>query len=473
MTAYLPPDPPVPEPESLIGPWRVKDCVGGGSNGVVFRAVHSKRPEAGNFAFKLAMAPDDERFLREAQLLARIHHPSVPRYEGSGFWKSSGGEHYPYLVMQWVEGVRLYEWAAQHGLTLRQAAKLLAQMARALEATHEYGVHRDVKGDNVLVSPEGRLTLVDFGCCWYPDSRPLTDSPIPPGTDVYRSPQLLRFRYLHRRDAEAYYEFQPSDDVYALGVTAYRLLTGKYPPPPTDPECADNPRRPRPPEIRAPVGLEERCPEFSALLMRMLSKEPAARGSAGEVAEALERLARYADRTVDSPWLERSLSLTAGQAKSPGLIRQHEPKVLASLVAFGVVLTALVLVVVLLVGRSADQREVAAGEPPKTASGGEKPDAGTVGMGNAALASVAPASDIPKVEQAVTRDLPERPFDGQKRPPCSSDEQPIKGGCWIPVGGKKPPCKDGWYEHEERCYAPFILLQSPPRTSEEPEKSRR
>ncbi len=176
MAAHFSPDTRAPKPEVLIGPWRVEERIGSGNNGVVFRAVHARQPGAGSYALKLARGPDDERFLREAQLLARIHHPAVPRYEGSGFWKGPGGKYYPYLVMQWAEGLRLYDWAELNGLTLRQALRLLAQVARALEATHVYGVHRDVKGDNVLVSPEGRVTLVDFGCCWYPDARPLTDS---------------------------------------------------------------------------------------------------------------------------------------------------------------------------------------------------------------------------------------------------------------------------------------------------------
>lgn len=198
--------------------------------------------------------------------------------------------------------------------------------------------------------------------------------------------------------------------------------------------------------------------------MRMLSKEPEARGTAGAVAQELERLSRCARGGVDRPWLERSSPVSTGQAKLPSLTRRLEPKMLESLFVACTGLAALALV--LLFGWFPE-------DPPKMLSGGEKPDAGMVRMGSAALCSGAPASNIPGVEQAVARDVPGRPFDGQKRPPCSSDEQPIKGGCWIPVGGKKPPCKEGWYEHEERCYAPFILLHAPPRTSEEPEKSRR
>jgi serine/threonine protein kinase len=456
------PGPQVAERDTLIGPWRVLDQVGSGGNGMVFRAVHAYRPEAGLYAFKLAMEPEDDRFEREAQLLARIRHPSVPRYEGSGFWISPVGQVHPYVVMQWAEGLPLYDWGARYGLTLRQAMRLLAQLARALEATHVYGVHRDVKGDNVLVSPQGHVMLVDYGCCWYSDARPITDTPIPPGTHPYRSPQLLRFKYRYRRDPHAYYEFQPSDDVYALGVTAYRLLTGRYPPPRTDPECADDPRRLRPPELSAPPELEARCPELSALVMRMLSEDPAARGSAGELAEAFERLVKKAGRAADLPWVERSSRLPIEKETQQGPVGGLELKELLPRLAVPVALVALAL----LLGKSVDPGDEV--DEPRAPGASGKPDAGTVGMGNTALASVAPASEIPEDEQEVSRDMPDRPFDGQKRPPCSSDEQPINGGCWIPVGGKKPPCKEGWFEYEGRCYAPFILLKSPPPTSDEP-----
>ncbi|HEX8701681.1 MAG TPA: phosphotransferase, partial [Myxococcaceae bacterium] len=117
----------------------MRESVGRGSYGEVFRVVPKDRPEAGSYALKVAHKPGDERFEREAWLLSRVSHPSVPRLEESGKWKSPQGESHPYLVMQWVEGMSLYAWALEHGLTLRQAISQLAQAARALEAVHRYG----------------------------------------------------------------------------------------------------------------------------------------------------------------------------------------------------------------------------------------------------------------------------------------------------------------------------------------------
>jgi serine/threonine protein kinase len=440
----------------------VRERIGSGSHGVVFHAVSADRPESGSYALKLALEPGDARFEREAQLLSRLSHPSVPRLEGSGSWKSPRGETYPYVVMQWVEGLSLYEWAAKYGLTLRQAIEQLAQVARALEATHRHGVHRDVKGGNVRVSAQGHAVLLDFGSCWYPGASPLTGRAMPPSTGPYRSPQLLFFEYALALGAGQYYEAQPADDVYALGITAYRLLAGVYPP--RDSDSDDSAVR-----LVAPRGLDDACPELSALILRMLSEDPQARGSAGEVAAALERLLEYPRPALERPWVENPSQPPTEKTHRLAPLEYTMRDQAALWVLAGSFFFLLLLWVLPM--RNGDQREGAFTKPQRRQRTPGTPDAGTSGLGEDATASVAPAETSPVSQGKITRELPKRPLDGQKRPPCPQrGAVAINGGCWWrPVEADTAPCESGLYEYAGRCYIPVLTAVERVPTSEEPQ----
>ncbi|QSQ28141.1 protein kinase [Pyxidicoccus parkwayensis] len=118
---------------------------GRGSYGIVFRAVHALQQDAEPVALKLAVNLWDARFAREAELLSRIHHPAVPRLLDHGHWQPRQTLSFPWLVMEWIEGLPLYEWAYAQRPSSRQVLQLLARLARALDATHSAGgLHRDV-----------------------------------------------------------------------------------------------------------------------------------------------------------------------------------------------------------------------------------------------------------------------------------------------------------------------------------------
>jgi serine/threonine protein kinase len=458
MKAQLPPDPPAPEYGSLVGSWIVKERIGQGSHGLVFLAVHADRPEAGSYALKLAKEPNDERFEREARLLSLVSHPSVPRFEGSGSWRSPRGEAYPYVVMQWVEGMSLYTWAKEHGLTLRQAIEQLAQVARALEATHRHGVHRDVKGDNVRVSDTGHAVLLDFGSCWHQGARPLTIRAMPPITRPYCSPGLQLYELCLRLGVGEYYEAEAADDVYALGVTAYRLLADAYPTRTTDSEGKVKP-------LVAPDGLDDVCPELGRLIEQMLSEDPKARGIAKEVAEELERLLKQTRPALDLPWRANPSCQPTEKSSPPAPLEPMRAQPASRVAPAGCLFVAVLLgaVVTSTLG-SSGVAFTRWGCNPKAA---EKLDAGTKGLGEEAVASVAPAETPPVSEWRITREMPKEPLPGQKRPPCNHRlAKVINGGCWLRLD--KPPCETSDYEHEGRCYTPALNTDQRVPTSEEP-----
>jgi eukaryotic-like serine/threonine-protein kinase len=152
-------------PGMRVGAWRVMERQGYGGFGCVYRAVRVGQEHAGFVALKLARHPWERRFAREAELLSRIRDSSVPRLLERGEWSPARGVEHPYLVMEWVEGTPLYDWACAPALSSEQLLRLVAQLARALAATHAaHAVHRDVKGANILVRhADGRAVLLDFG----------------------------------------------------------------------------------------------------------------------------------------------------------------------------------------------------------------------------------------------------------------------------------------------------------------------
>jgi eukaryotic-like serine/threonine-protein kinase len=315
-----------------IGPWRVVAWRGQGTYGVVYLVVRDGHEEDGPYALKLALRPMDLRFEREAELLARIHHPNVPRFYGAGLWECEQGE-FPYVVMEWVEGVGLYEWSSQHNPTSRQVLELVAQVARALEATHKAGgMHRDVKGANVLVRlADGKPYLMDFGSGSVEGSPVLTREVLAPGTDAYRSPEAWAYQRFYCFHPKAHYGGFAKDDLFALGVMAYRLVTDEYPPS-THPaeEGSDvwldgvGPRAPRVLNPKVCVELDER-------IMRLLSIRPGKRFncSAREAAEAFEKAARSAGPKADEPLFEWEMQPDdEGAAGKEGARRRggHRPR---------------------------------------------------------------------------------------------------------------------------------------------------
>ncbi len=257
--------------------------LGEGGFAAVFRARDNAlgRPVAVK-ALDLKITPSStlaERFLREAQTVARLEHPNiVPIY------KVGGQGSVLYIIMRFVDGPSLRALLEKpKRLALAEAARIARQVADALAYAHERGVvHRDIKPDNILLDQAGHALVTDFGIAKAAEAAksaaagPLTTEGMVLGTPQYMSPEQAAGERLDGRS-----------DIYSLGIVLYHMLAGK---PPFDGESAQ--------EILAkqltadPTPIAERRRDVPAALAivldKMLDKEAGKRfRSAADVSRAL------------------------------------------------------------------------------------------------------------------------------------------------------------------------------------------
>ncbi len=161
-----------------------------------------------------------ERFIREAKAAAALSHPNIVAVQDQG-WNQSGTPAV-FIVMELVEGHTLREYLHEQGrLTYRDGIRFLLPVLSALAAAHKQGiVHRDIKPENILVSKEGRIKIADFGLAKGPllGSTMTAESSVILGSVSYLSPEQVQRGIADSRS-----------DVYAVGITAFELFTGKKP----------------------------------------------------------------------------------------------------------------------------------------------------------------------------------------------------------------------------------------------------
>ncbi|RKG84769.1 serine/threonine protein kinase [Corallococcus terminator] len=287
-------------PGTIVGRWEVLRRLAAGGYGTVYAVRRAGRPRAREHALKLARHVDSPWFSREAEILSRLRHPGVPRLMTADAWRPGAGS-YPFLVMEHVEGESLYAWSSARNPTAREVGALLAQAAEVLAFAHQRGVlHRDVKGDNVRVQPGGRLKLLDWGAGWHPEATPLTDTgQLPPGTAHYYSPQLHHWRAsAHLPHAGESPTYSVADELYALGVSFYRLLTETYPASALGAEGFRLREGCTAPSVSL---LNPRVPKaLASLIDRLLAFEPEARPpSASALSSEVRSALAYADEEWD------------------------------------------------------------------------------------------------------------------------------------------------------------------------------
>ena len=264
-----------------FGDYELVKQIGQGGMGTVFKARHVRLNRL--VALKIVRhgghATNNERyrFLREAEAVARLHHPNiVVLYE-------AGEEHQqPYLAMEYVPGKTLAELLAENTLPPRQAAACLKKIAEAIQYAHDHGVlHRDLKPGNILLTADFEPRVMDFGLARLMEQESvMTMTGMAFGTPSYMPPEQAAG---NTRD------INQGSDVYGLGAILYHALTGR------PPFQADNPvetlRQVVENEPAAPRSLNVTIPrDLETICLKCLEKEPSRRyATASELAADLGR----------------------------------------------------------------------------------------------------------------------------------------------------------------------------------------
>jgi len=269
---------------TFAGRYEVKEIIGAGGMGVVYRAfdrelqepvaIKTLKPEA------LAGGPAAlERFKQEIRLARRIAHRNVVRTYDLG---EQNGMYY--LTMEYVEGTSLKQLIVSRGkLPVAVTLTVGKQLCRALEVAHAEGViHRDIKPQNMVVEPSGFLKVMDFGIARLanpPQGKGLTEAGTSIGTPDYMSPEQLSGA-----------ELDPRSDLYAAGVVLFECVTGRVP---FEAETTWalvakhlEEETPDPRRFNADVP-----PPLAAVIVKAMAKNPADRyTTATEMHDALARL---------------------------------------------------------------------------------------------------------------------------------------------------------------------------------------
>src|SRR5437879_5989211 len=201
-----------------ISHYKILEKLGEGGMGIVYKA---RDTELDRFVALKFLPPylasdsvEKERFYHEARAASALNHPNI-----TTIFEIKEFENQLYLAMELVEGKTLKRLIEQETLSMKRILDIAIQTCDGLTAAHEKGiVHRDIKSENIMMTPKGQVKIMDFGLAKVKGATKLTKTGSTVGTAAYMSPEQAQGEDVDQRS-----------DIFSFGVVLYELLTTKLP----------------------------------------------------------------------------------------------------------------------------------------------------------------------------------------------------------------------------------------------------
>src|SRR6202453_4934733 len=206
-------------PRKLAGRYEVRQILGQGGMGLVFRAYDTvvRREVAVKTILDIPDPASLQLFYKECDVLASMSHPNIVEIFDIGEFEEDGKKK-PYFVMPLLPGTTLEHFVrkASHRLTVERTVDIISQACRGLQAAHERGlIHRDLKPSNVFVMEDDSVKIIDFGIAHMADTQTTRAQK---GTLLYMSPEQIELKAL-----------TAASDIFSLSIVCYEAMTGRNP----------------------------------------------------------------------------------------------------------------------------------------------------------------------------------------------------------------------------------------------------